>query len=59
MTGKSKGFGFVTFETAEDAAKAQQEMNEKSLDGRTVRVDFATEKKDDRPRGGGPRGPRY
>ena len=37
-TGRSKGFGFVTF--ADDAAadKAISEMNEKEVEGRKIRV---------------------
>ena len=41
--GKSKGFGFVEFENPEDAAKAQAEMNDKELNGRVIKVDFARE----------------
>lgn len=40
---RSKGFGFVVFANAEDAQKAQAEMNEKELKGRVIRVDFARE----------------
>src|SRR5574343_1165278 len=40
-TGRSRGFGFVEYENAEDAARAQSEMNETTLDGRKVRVAFA------------------
>ena len=43
-TGRSRGFGFVTFESEEDAAVAQQEMNGQSIEGRQVRVDFAISK---------------
>src|SRR6185503_17944121 len=50
-TGRSRGFGFVEFETEPDADKAVAGMNEKELDGRRLRVDKAT----DRPPGGGPR----
>ena len=40
---RSKWFGFVVFANAEDAQKAQAEMNEKELKGRVIRVDFARE----------------
>jgi cold-inducible RNA-binding protein len=49
-TGRSRGFGFVTFENAEDASKAQAELNGSDLDGRSIRVDSATERP---PRSGG------
>ena len=42
-TGRSRGFGFVEFANAEDAAKAQAEMNEKEIRERQVKVDFAKE----------------
>ena len=41
--GKSRGFGFVEFENAEDATKAQEDMNGKELEGREINVDFAKE----------------
>ncbi|XP_029308944.1 cold inducible RNA binding protein a isoform X2 [Cottoperca gobio] len=40
-TGKSRGFGFVKYENAEDAKDALDGMNCKSLDGRSIRVDEA------------------
>lgn len=40
MTGKSRGFGFVTMEDA-DAQKAIEMWNDKDLDGRRVRVNEA------------------
>ena len=40
-TGKSRGFGFVTFVNAEDAATAKDECNEKELNGRPIYIDFA------------------
>lgn len=48
-TGRSRGFGFVTF--ADDAAadKAIAALNGTELDGRTIRVDVAQQKS----RGGG------
>lgn len=41
MTGKSRGFGFVTMETEEEAQKAIKEFNGKELDGRTLVVNEA------------------
>ncbi|OGM28209.1 hypothetical protein A2801_04245 [Candidatus Woesebacteria bacterium RIFCSPHIGHO2_01_FULL_41_10] len=40
-SGRSKGFGFVTFEKEEDAAKAIEMFNEKENDGRTLVVNIA------------------
>lgn len=45
-TGRSRGFGFVEFANADDAAKAQAEMNEKEIWERQVKVDFAKENPD-------------
>lgn len=53
-TGRSRGFGFVTFAEASNASSAMESLNETDLDGRTIRVDVATERKND----GGNRGPR-
>ena len=56
-TGRSRGFGFVTYADDESAAKAKEELHNSELDGRTIRVDFATDQRDrknDR-RGGGDR----
>jgi len=41
---RSKGFGFVTFEKAEDAAEAIKELNEKELNGRKIFVSEARSK---------------
>jgi len=37
-TGKSKGFGFVTMSSEEEATKALETLNNQELDGRTLRV---------------------
>jgi cold-inducible RNA-binding protein len=47
-TGRSRGFGFVTYATEAEAKKALA-MNGAELDGRTLRVDLANESS----RGGG------
>jgi len=51
-TGRSRGFGFVTFEEDTAAQAAIDEMNGKMLDGRTITVNEAQEKKRDDRRGG-------
>lgn len=43
-TGRSKGFGFVEFETVEEASAAKEAMDGKEIDGRAIKVDFAQEK---------------
>jgi cold-inducible RNA-binding protein len=53
-TGRSRGFGFVTFEDDEAADKAIAALNGTQLDGRTIRVDVAQAK--ERNGGGGRRG---
>ena len=50
-TGRSRGFGFVTFEDDEAADKAVAALNGTELDGRTIRVDVAQAK--ERNRGAG------
>lgn len=48
-TRKSRGFGFVTFED-EDDAERMIETGTINVDGRTVRIDSANEKRQDRGR---------
>jgi RNA recognition motif-containing protein len=52
ITGRSKGFGFVTMSTAEDAKKAISQINGKNIGGRALTVNEARPK-EDRPAGGG------
>ncbi|XP_031385491.1 serine/arginine-rich SC35-like splicing factor SCL28 [Punica granatum] len=42
-TGEPRGFGFVKFRYAEDAAEAKQQMNHRIIGGREVRIVFAEE----------------
>ena len=55
-TGRSRGFGFVTFEDDEAANKAVAALNGTELDGRTIRVDVAQAKQRSNGGGGGRRG---
>ncbi|KFK36640.1 hypothetical protein AALP_AA4G151100 [Arabis alpina] len=48
-TGRSKGFGFVTYATLEDAEKAKEGMNAKFLDGWVIFVDPARPREPRRP----------
>ena len=50
-TGRSRGFGFVTFNDDEAADKTIEALNGTELDGRTIRVDVAQAK--ERSGGGG------
>jgi RNA recognition motif-containing protein len=54
-TGRSRGFGFVTFEDDEAADKAVAALNGTELDGRTIRVDVAQAKQRSGGGGGGGR----
>ena len=56
-SGRSRGFGFVSFEDGEAADTAIAEMNGTSLDGREISVNEAHDKRrDSRGGGGGGRG---
>ena len=41
FSGRSKGFGFVTFTDKKDADKAIEDMNGKEIDGREIKVNEA------------------
>jgi cold-inducible RNA-binding protein len=59
VSGRPRGFGFVTMGTAEEAQKAIDGLNGKPLAGRNLTVNIARPKEDRPPGGGGGgRGPR-
>jgi RNA recognition motif-containing protein len=58
MSGRPRGFGFVTMSTPEEAQKAIEAMNGASLDGRNLTVNIARPK-EERPGGGGGGGGGY
>jgi RNA recognition motif-containing protein len=51
FTGRSRGFGFVEMATRDEGMKALQELDSKELGGRTLKVNEAKPKRDNR--GGG------
>ena len=55
-TGRSRGFGFVTFAQDDDAKTAISKMDGTNLDGKTIKVNEAQEKSS---RGGGRSGGRF
>ncbi len=50
MTGQSRGFGFITMGTDDQARQAIERLNGQEIDGRALRVNEAEER---RPREGG------
>jgi cold-inducible RNA-binding protein len=52
-TGQSRGFGFVEMSTTEEAEQAVQQLNGRSLDGRSLKVEISKPKTG---AGGGGRG---
>jgi RNA recognition motif-containing protein len=47
MKNRSKGFGFVTMSTEEEAQRAVEELNGKEVDGRAINVSEAREERRD------------
>ncbi|KAL0384858.1 UNVERIFIED_CONTAM: Glycine-rich RNA-binding protein 3, mitochondrial [Sesamum radiatum] len=43
-TGRSRGFGFVTYSSAEEASAAIQALDQQELHGRRIRVNYANER---------------
>jgi cold-inducible RNA-binding protein len=58
-TGRSKGFGFVEMSNDQDAQSAMSQLNNSLLDGRTIVVNEAQERRDSRGGGGGGGGGGY
>jgi RNA recognition motif-containing protein len=56
-TGRARGFGFVTMSTPEEAQKAIEGMNGKSIDGRALTVNLAKPREERSGGGGGGRRP--
>jgi cold-inducible RNA-binding protein len=52
-TGRPRGFAFVDMPNGNDAADAIKHLNLQEIDGRSITVNEARPKRDDRPRRGG------
>lgn len=52
-TGKSRGFGFITFSEMQAADDAISQLDGTELDGRTIKVNEAQDKRRDNRRDGG------
>ena len=53
MSGRPRGFGFVTMSSAEEAQKAIAALNAAQLDGRALTVNVAKPREERAPGGGG------
>jgi len=53
MTGRSKGFAFVEMAEQSAALEAINQLNGREVDGRSIKVNEARPKRDDRGGGGG------
>ena len=58
VSGRPRGFGFVTMSTPEEAEKAIAALNGAQLDGRALTVNIARPREERPGGGGGGRGPR-
>src|SRR5260221_4128170 len=58
MSGRPRGFAFVTMGSPDEAQKAISAMNGAQLDGRALTVNLARPREERPPGGGGGRGPR-
>jgi RNA recognition motif-containing protein len=58
VSGRPRGFGFVTMSTPEEAEKAIAALNGAQLDGRALTVNIARPREERPAGGGGSRGPR-
>jgi len=52
-TGRSRGFGFVTYANADDASTAIERLNDQELDGRRIKVNLANARGGNNPYGSG------
>ena len=53
LTGQPRGFGFVEYQSAEDAQRAVDQLNGQQVDGRTLNVNVARERTGGGGGGGG------
>ena len=53
MSGRSRGFGFVTMSNADEAQRAIENMHGRDLDGRALTVNVARPREERAPGGGG------
>ena len=53
VTGKSRGFAFIEYATAEEASKAVEQFHNKEFQGRALTVNIARPREERAPRGSG------